>query len=325
METRKLGKTDIEITPIGLGCWQFSGGKGMIGRYWKALDLTTVRNIVSVSLDLGINWFDTAEAYGWGESERVLSSVLQSLDIKPGSVVIATKWFPALRMASNIGKTFMYREAGLNAYPVDLYQIHSPHSFSSVDAQMNAMADLADAGKIKSIGVSNFSAKAMAKAARVLEKRGYVLASNQVRYNLVDRQIENNGIMSTAQELGITIIAYSPLKQGLLTGNFHQDPELIQSRIGPRKYMKNFKAKGLQATQPLIDTLRDVALDVSATPAQVALNWVVNRFGETVVAIPGASKTEQAQSNAKAMEISLTPEQIDRIDQMSKKAIANLK
>lgn len=321
MEKRSLGTTDLQITPIGLGCWQFSGGKGLVGRFWKALDRENVREIVACTLKEGINWFDTAEVYGWGNSERMLSSVLETLEVKPGKVIIATKWWPVFRRAGTIRDTFQTRSAALGNYPVDLYQIHNPFSLSSIKAQMNAMADLAADRKFRAVGVSNFSAKAMEKSARILESRGLVLASNQVRYSLLDRRIEENGVLALAQEKKITIIAYSPLEQGILTGKFHDNPELIKSRPGPRKYMKWFKPRGLEAARPLIETLKNIGERVNAAPEQVALNWLVNRHGKTVVAIPGASKPRHAQSNARALAFQLSPEEMDRIDQASREAI----
>ncbi|NOZ76009.1 MAG: aldo/keto reductase [FCB group bacterium] len=321
MEKRYLGKTDIQITPIGLGCWQFSGGKGLVGRFWKALDSDHVRDIIANTIREGINWFDTAEVYGWGNSERMLSSILDVLAVKPGEVMIATKWWPVLRRAGSISETFKYRQVALGEYPIDLYQVHNPFSLSSVKAQMDAMAALVKDQKIRSIGVSNFSASAMGKAARVLESQGLVLASNQVRYSLLDRRIEENGVLTTAQEKGITIIAYSPLEQGILTGKFHDNPDLIKSRTGPRKYLKWFKSKGLAASRPLVQVLKEIGERVQATPEQVALNWIVNRHGKTVVAIPGASKPRHATSNARSLAFQLTTEEMERIDQVSWEAI----
>lgn len=312
MTLRQLGPTDISITPIGLGCWQFSQGTGMVGSYWANLDQEQVNRIVAVSLEAGVSWFDTAEAYGKGKSEQALGRALQAAEVQPGSVVVATKWFPAFRFAGNIRRTIGARKAALCPYPIDLYQIHHPFSFSSVEAQMRAMADLVDDGSIRAVGVSNFSADAMRTAYAELAERGIALATNQVRYSLLDRQIEANGVLETARDLGVTIIAYSPLSQGLLTGTFHDDPQLIRSRPGPRKWLARFKQSGLEETRPLIDALRRIAADHAATPAQIALAWTVRE--PHVVAIPGATKVEHAKSNAQAMAVELSAGEIAELD-----------
>jgi aryl-alcohol dehydrogenase-like predicted oxidoreductase len=214
IELRKLGHTGMMVTPVGLGCWQFSKQKNLAGKFWADLDDYSIRKIVSLALEGGINWFDTAELYGNGESEKALSDALKTAGKKPGEVFIATKWSPLFRFSSNIHRTINNRINALSPYPIDLYQIHNPYGFSSIKNEVEAMADLLERGLIKSIGVSNFSARQMEVALKALDKRGITLASNQVRYNLLDRKIESNGILESAKKLGITIIAYSPLARG---------------------------------------------------------------------------------------------------------------
>lgn len=305
-----LGTTDIEISPIGLGCWQFSGGTGLAGFYWKAIDQDVVNRIVAAAIEGGMNWFDTAEAYGKGRSEAALSTALQAAGVGQAAI-IATKWFPILRFAGNIRKTFPDRLRHLAPYPVTLHQIHNPGSFSSIDRQIDEMAALAGSGSIRAVGVSNFNATRMREAHEALERRGLRLASNQMRYSLLDRRIETNGVLEAAQELGVTIIAYSPLEQGILTGKFHESEEARAGLSGPRKYLSQFKSSGLERTTPLIDALRRVAERHDATPAQVALAWVTQRHGTSVVAIPGASSVKQAESNARAMSLRLAAEELD--------------
>jgi len=316
-EMRKLGQTEIPITPIGLGCWQFSNGSGIVGNYWENLVQQTMTNIVDESLKLGINWFDTAEIYGRGNSELALAQALQTLKIAPESVIIASKWWPLFRTSGHILKSIGERLAKLHPYPIDLYQVHQPYGFSGVKSEMNRMADLLEAGKIRSIGISNFCARSMRVAAETLARRGHVLASNQMRYSLLDRRIDQNGVMAAAKELGVTIIAYSPLEQGILTGKFHADKDLIKSRRGPRKYLRTFKEKGLAKSAPLLGQLEKLAEKYDATPGQIALNWLIHFHGETVVAIPGASKMEHARSNGTAMGFKLSNEDLDLLDKMT--------
>lgn len=318
MKKVKLGNTDIKITPIGLGCWQFSRGVGFAGKYWDNLETGLIDEIVKVSLDEGINWFDTAEVYGWGNSEKSIAEALQKNGIEPGKVVIATKWHPVLRTAKSILKTFDKRLEALSGYPVDLHQIHAPYSFSSIRNQMQAMAQLLRDEKIKAVGVSNFSAEQMRTADDVLKQEGFALASNQVRYSLLDRKVERKEVLAAAKERGITIIAYSPLAQGILSGKFHENPELIKERSGPRKVLSGFKEKGLKKSEPLIERLRALAESYKVTPAQIALNWTVHFHGDLVVTIPGATSTKQAGDNARALSFKLKKAELEELDAISR-------
>lgn len=319
---RKLGNSDLMLTPLGLGCWQFSNGKGSVGKYWSVLPPEDVLKIVHISLEGGINWFDTAEVYGRGESERMLVYALNA-DNSPAaeSAYIATKWWPILRTAGSITSTIDERIQLLDHRTIHLYQVHQPYSFSSVASEMNAMAKLVKQGNIKHVGVSNFSARRMREADRILREHGLRLASNQVKYNLLDRAIEHNGILDTAKELGVAIIAYSPLEQGILSGKFHKDTSLVKSITGVRKWAPSFRASKLLRSRPLIDVLDQLALKYEASPSQIALNWLIHSNGETVFAIPGASKVRHAEENVKAMRFALTSVEIAEISSVSKRVL----
>lgn len=316
MNKRRLGNSDLLVSPIGLGCWQFSNAK--LVDFWGSIEFETEKEIVSKSLDMGVNWFDTAEFYGHGNSERAVAAALQAAGKNPGEVFVATKWFPFGRFAGSITRTIDKRLACLKPFPIDLYQIHFPASFSSISSQMKRMASLAKAGKIKHIGVSNFSAAQMRKAHTVLADEGTALVSNQVRYNLLDRKIEDNGVLETAKELGISIVAYSPLAQGLLTGRFHGEPEQIGKMTGMRRRQLRPHLDSLEQSKPLIDELTRTAAVHDATAAEVALNWLVSFHGDAVVAIPGASKPLQAEHNAHSMTFELSEEESNRIDELSR-------
>ena len=315
MQKRRLGRTDIEITPIGMGTWQFSEGQGFHKYMWAGISAETTNSIIQTALDGGISWFDTAEVYGNGRSEKGLSCALKAAGKNNGDVVIATKWWPLMRRASSIRNTIDERLSCLEPFAIDLYQVHNPYSFASIGAQMNAMADLVEAGKIRSIGVSNFSAKMMRKAHAVLARRGVPLASNQVKYNLLARDIEDNGVLDAAKELGITIICYSPLEMGLLSGKFHKDPRLILTLPRGRR---NAIGRKIEASRQLIDVLSKIAEAHGATVSQAALSWLVSFSGDMVVAIPGASKPKHAEESAGAMKIALTTEEMERIDHVSR-------
>jgi aryl-alcohol dehydrogenase-like predicted oxidoreductase len=318
---RRLGATDIEVTAIGLGCWQFSGGRGIAGRYWEALAQDTVNDVVAVSLKHGIDWFDTAEMYGRGASERALSAALQAAGRGAGDVVVATKWSPFFRTAGSIRATIAKRLQCLSPFPIDLHQVHQPAGLSTVEAEMDAMADLVKEERIRAVGVSNFNEARMRRAHAALARRDIALASNQVRYSLVDRRIESNGVMAAAKELGVTIIAYSPLGQGLLTGRYHENPAYVKTRPGPRKWMPAFGAKGLERTRTLIEGLRAMAVAHAATVGQVALAWLCQFHGDTVVAIPGASRPEQAGENAGALDLVLSKGELAHIDELSRQFV----
>jgi aryl-alcohol dehydrogenase-like predicted oxidoreductase len=312
---RTLGNSDLQVSPIGLGVMELSGGGGMLGRAFPVIPQEQKDAIIRSALDGGTNWFDTAEIYGDGVSERSLANGLKAAGKQPGEVVIATKWSPFLRTARNIPKTINDRLRNLEGYPVDLYYVHQPVSFSSPEAEMNAMADLVEAGKIRFVGVSNFNAGRMRRAHSALEKRGLPLASNQVRYSLVDRKIETNGTLDAARQLGVTITAYTPLGSGLLTGKYHKDPELLKHKsiIWRRQIQRQ-----LEASRPLVAALGEIGEKYQATPAQVALNWVIWFNGDQVVTIPGATKAEQAAENAAAMRFRLTDAELARLDELSR-------
>ena len=198
----------------------------------------------------------------------------------------------------------------------------SPGSLSSIPAQMREMAKLVRAGTVRAVGVSNFSAKQMAQAEAALRDEGLTLASNQVRINLLDRRVESNGVLAAARGLGVTLIAYSPLAQGLLTGRYHDDPALVRalpwgrrSRLSPAS--RFLTPAGLARTAPLVAELRAVGEAHGASVAQVALAWLVTHYGDTVVAIPGASRPEQATVAAAAMDLRLAEAEMASIDRIS--------
>lgn len=314
---RRLGNSDLLVSPVGLGCLQFSSGKGISGVMWPSLRKKDINDIVKASINGGINWFDTAELYGWGESERALSRSLNELNIPRNNIIIATKWWPLLRTAGSITATIEKRLSALNASKIDLYQIHNSFSFSSISNEMKEMAKLVEQGKVRYIGVSNFSAKGMRKAHKELSKYGLTLVSNQVNYSLLKRQIEKNGVLDTAKELGISLIAYSPLGRGLLTGKFHDNPDLINSRHIFRRYYASLNKKKLKASSSVMKALKSIALKYQVTPSQIALNWVINVQGETVVTIPGVTKVGQASDNSGTMDFELSEDDLGYLSEVS--------
>ena len=158
----------------------------------------------------------------------------------------------------------------------------------------------------------------MRRAHAALAAQGLGMASNQVKYSLLDRRIEGNGVLAAAKEMGATIIAYSPLEQGILSGKFHDDPGLLARTAGPRRRLPAFREKGLARSRPVVEELKRIATAHGATPAQVALAWIVDFHGDAVVAIPGAMQERQAAENAEAMHLSLSNLEMNRLDEESR-------
>jgi aryl-alcohol dehydrogenase-like predicted oxidoreductase len=180
---------------------------------------------------------------------------------------------------------------------------------------MDEMAKLVEAGKIRSVGISNFNSDQMRRAQRQLQKHGLPLAVNQVHYSLLNRAIEKNGILETAKELGVTIIAYTPLESGLLTGKYHKNPQLLDKK--PLIWRLRLR-RDMEKSRVLVAMLEKIGGQHNATAGQVALNWVINSQGESVVTIPGVTKVSQAQENAGAMKFKLSDDEIAQLSELSR-------
>jgi aryl-alcohol dehydrogenase-like predicted oxidoreductase len=174
---------------------------------------------------------------------------------------------------------------------------------------MELLADAVDAGKVKAVGVSNYSAEQMREAHSALAKRGIPLASNQVEYSLLHRQPETNGVLEACRELGITLIAYSPLAMGALTGKY----SATKKASGLRRILPNFNKKAMDAIQPVVELLRQIGERSSKTPSQVALRWLIEN--PNVLPIPGAKNGQQAADNSGALTFSLTLDEIESLNQ----------
>jgi aryl-alcohol dehydrogenase-like predicted oxidoreductase len=191
---------------------------------------------------------------------------------------------------------------------IDLYQHHFPARVS-IPTLMYQVADAVEAGKVRAVGVSNYSAEQMRQAHSALAERGIPLASNQVEYSLLHRQPEANGVLDACRELGVTLIAYTPLAGGLLTGKYSiaNRPAGFYRRVLPR-----YRRKALEAIQPVIELLTEIGDRHSKTPSQVALRWLIEN--PTVLPIPGAKNGRQAAANAGALTFSLTADEVQALD-----------
>ena len=191
---------------------------------------------------------------------------------------------------------------------VDLYMHHYPSRWVSIPKLMNLMADAVEQGKVRAVGVSNYSADQMRLAHRVLADRGIPLASNQVEYSLLHRQPETDGVLDACRELGVTLIANQPLANGALTGKFAAGAR----PSGFRRFMPRFRGTGREAVMPVVALLREIGEAHDRSPAQVALRWLIEN--ELVLPIPGAKNGRQAADNAGALAFSLTSAEIEALD-----------
>ena len=306
-----------KLSHIGLGTWQLSNGVGELGRFWPALDEQTVSAIVEASLSAGVNWFDTAEKYGDGESERALSQALKAAGKTSSEVFIADKWWPKNRKAKSLVETIDQRLACLNGYPIGLYQIHWPESESWLRTEVKYLAKLVEMGKVTHVGLCNYNWRQVRRAHKLLKNRGIKLASVQVRYSLTYRSIEKNNLLRLSEDLDFKIIAWSPLDSGLLTGHFHETPSRIGAIQASRRKMYGIELETIEKTQPLMDQLSQIANKYGAVPAQVALCWLTQRYDGRVMAIPGASSASQAANNAKSMNTRLEGNELAVLDELS--------
>lgn len=299
------------IPPLGVGTWAW--GDGWFWGYGKDYTEADVQQAFTAAIAAGVNFFDTAEVYGFGESERLLGRFLQSTE-QP--VIIATKYFPLPWRCSTraVAEALTASLDRLQLSCVDLYQVHWPLDFlMSQKDLMNALANEVKQGRIKAVGVSNYSAQQMQAAHHYLAERGVPLAVNQVQYSLLHRQIERNGVLAMARQLQVNILAYSPLAQGLLTGKYavHTD----HTPTGARRLNPQFGQGGLTKIELVLETLRAIATAHDKTPAQVALNWLMC-LGN-VIPIPGAKNAEQARQNAGALGWAMTPAEHERLSRVT--------
>lgn len=309
--TITLGSNGPSIPPLGIGTW--SWGDSLFWNYGNDYGEDQVRDAFQSAIAAGVRFFDTAEIYGLGQSEKLIGQFLQTVD-QP--VHIATKYMPLpWRFNSQaVYDALTTSLERLNVEQVDLYQVHMPFDFfMGQETLMNALADEVQKGRIRAIGVSNYSESQMRQAHRLLAQRDIPLAVNQMQYSLLHRNIERNGVLPAAKELGITILAYSPLAQGLLTGKYRPDSDAKPT--GARRLNPQFSQQGLQKIAPLIQLLQEYGAKYDRTPAQVALNWLIAQGN--VIPIPGAKNADQARQNAGALGWTLTSEEVAALSRLS--------
>lgn len=288
---------------MGVGAWAW--GDRWLWGFGGSYREEDVREAFEASLNNGIRLIDTAESYAQGESERLVGKFIHSVQEK---FIIATKFMPyPWRLGKNsLRKALKASLERLNLPAVDLYQMHWPLPPVSIEIWMEAMAEARHAGEVRAIGVSNYDRSQMLQAYEALSRQGIPLASNQVEYHLLDRRIEKNGLLKQCQEMGIRVIAYSPLAQGLLTGKY--TPQLPPKGVRGARISKG----RLESIQGLIVQMRKIgAMHGDKTPAQVALNWIICKGA---LPIPGAKNQAQAIQNAGAQGWRLSEDDVALLD-----------
>jgi len=295
----------LHAIELGLGAWQW-GDRVMWG-YGAGYQDRDIREAFDVSINQGIRFIDTAEVYGSGRSERLLGQFLKETE-QP--ILIATKFFPwPWRLMK---KSFTAALKGslnrLGVESVDLYQVHWPSPIFNLERMMEGLADCVEQGLTRTVGISNFGQTRMLRAYSTLAREGLPLAANQVHYSLINRTVEKNGLLARCQELGIRLIAYSPLEKGLLTGKY--SPEKPPPGVRGQQYAELLKRIG-----PLIRRMTEIGQDHGGrTNAQVALNWLICKG---TLPIPGAKNAKQALENSGGAGWKLTDEQMASLDEVS--------
>lgn len=305
-----LGRSNLKVPRLGVGAMTWGDAKGLARfhpaktAYGGAHGFEEEKRAFELSIEAGANLFDTAAMYSGGASERRLGELAR------GKVVLIASKFPGgfSFRAEGFPNELEASLARLGRDTIDLYQHHFPTRGVSIPKLMDQLADAVEAGKVKAVGVSNYSVEQMQEAHAALAKRGIPLASNQVEYSLLHRQPETNGVIDACRELGITLIAYSPLAGGRLTGKYS-----AQNRAGGffRRVLPQYSRRALAAIQPVIQLLREIGERYSKTPSQVALRWLIEN--PIVLPIPGAKNGRQALENAETLKFTLTADEVEAL------------
>ena len=297
---------------MGLGTWAWGDRStwGMDG-YDPSYGFDTIRGAYERAIAAGVTLLDTAEMYGNGESERIIGRLLREDTANRDRVVVATKFMPfpwRVPLARALMKSLRASLERLGLPFVHLYQIHGPISFRPARAVAAALAAPYRAGLVKAVGVSNYSEGEMRVIHGALAAEGIPLATNQVEYSLLRTMPETSGLLHACRDLGVTLLAYSPLAMGRLTGKY--------GVANPPPGKRNFSAFPMAEIEPVVAELRRIgAAHGGKSPAQVALNWVMCKGA---VPIPGAKNASQAEQNAGALGWALVADEVTALDRVAK-------
>ena len=298
----------LNVEPLGVGAWAW--GATRLWGYGKEYDRGDVGEAFRTSMAAGVTLFDTAEVYGNGASENIVGELVREGGFD-GTPIIATKFAPlpyrlgARSLLDALDKSLVR----LGVATVDLYQVHFPNPALKIEKLMDTLAEAVKEGKVRHVGVSNYNVDQMQRAHDRLASHSIELASNQVEYSLFQRAPETNGVLEACRDLGVTLIPYSPIAQGLLTGKY--TPGSRPSGL-VRRFGKSFGEKNLKKIEPVVNILREIGKSHDKEPAQVALNWLVTR--QNTLPIPGAKNERQARQNAGALGWEMTDEEAEKLE-----------
>ncbi|CED82563.1 aldo-keto reductase family [Phaffia rhodozyma] len=298
---------DVAVPVMATGTWAW--GDSQIWDY-KEEDFENIKLAFLEALEQQGGFFDTAEVYAKGESERIIGRIIKSLTPEQRAKIhIATKWLPIPSpsnpffftpgLVSGLKKSL----ARLGLDSVDLYQIHGPIGFHSWEAQGRELAECVKQGLTKTVGVSNFSKEQLIKISDVLESHGVPLASNQIELNLIRQYPLRSGLIEEMNKRGVVCLAYSPLAQGRLTGKY--------SAANPPTSGRRFSNIPMNLVDPLVEGMREIAEKRNVSIGAIALNWVLSKGA---IPLGGAKNASQAKQNAQALGFRLTEEEITRLE-----------
>lgn len=321
MQLRKLGYTDLELTTVGLGTWAM-GGPWQFG--WGPQDDSEAVAAITKALEVGINWIDTAPAYGLGHSEELIGKVLKQMGEKP---IIATKcgllWNEKKEKVCCLKKQSIRDECHaslkrLGVEVIDLYQMHWPTPDEDVEQAWEEMAKFVSEGKVRYLGVSNFTLEQIRRVQEI-----HPVASLQPPYSMLHREVEDELLDYCAQN-DIGVVAYSPMHRGLLTGKF--SPERLSGLPidDHRRRNPDFHDPQFTATLELVEQLRPVAERNGRTLSQLAISWVLRR-PEITAAIAGARRPEQIVETVPASDWNLSEQDIEQIEQLLAERLIKIK
>lgn len=304
MNRRRLGRSGPEVSAIGLGCM------GMSEFYGQADDSESVA-VIHRALDLGVDFLDTADIYGRGRNEELVGRAIKD---RRDEVVLATK-FGIVRgegeergVDGSPGYVRQAAEASLRRLGldhIDLYYLHRRDPQVPIEETVGAMAELVAQGKVGAIGLSEVSADTLRRAHAT-----HPIAALQSEYSLFTRGLEAE-ILPTARELGVALVAYSPISRGLLGGTLGTADQLPDDDF--RKGLPRFAGENASHNEELVAEVRRIAEEAGRTPAQLALAWLLTR-GEDVIPIPGTKRLRYLEENAAAADVTLTAEQLAALD-----------
>ena len=305
MKKRKIGNSDLEVFPIGLGTM------GMSEFYGETDEAQSIQTIHK-ALDLGVDFFDTADMYGSGHNETLLGKALKG---KSDKVTVATK-FAIMRgpngefLGINCKPDYVKQacEASLKRLgidTIDLYYCHRVDPQTPIEETVGAMADLVKEGKVRYLGLSEVKGETLKRAHAI-----HPISAVQSEYSIWTRDIEKANL-GTCRELGVSTVAYSPLGRGVLTGKFNK----IDDPNDFRKHLPRMKAENFESNRKIVEKVEEIAFSKNAKPSQIALAWVLAK-GEDIIPIPGTKREKYLVENLDALKITLSDQEIDELDQL---------